>query len=57
MAVIDVSSLRVIPGRPYPMGPIVYDEGVRFTIFPAICSVLTCHLGGSVCPQYRRRAN
>ena len=33
MAVIDVSSLRVIPGRPYPMGPIVYDEGVRFTIF------------------------
>ncbi|NLF57622.1 MAG: glycogen debranching enzyme, partial [Candidatus Hydrogenedens sp.] len=29
----DYSKLRVIPGRPYPMGPIVYDEGVRFTVF------------------------
>ncbi len=33
MATIDHSKLRVIPGRPYPAGVSVYDEGVRFTIF------------------------
>ncbi len=30
---IDVSRLQVTVGRPYPLGPVVYSEGVRFTIF------------------------
>ena len=30
---IDTSKLTVTAGRPYPMGPIVYEEGIRFTIF------------------------
>ncbi len=29
----DVSKLSVIPGRPYPTGTTVYDNGVRFTVF------------------------
>jgi len=33
MPKIDIASLEVIPGRPYPMGITVYDSGVRFTIF------------------------
>lgn len=32
-SVPDRSPYKVIPGRPYPSGPIVEDEGVRFTIF------------------------
>jgi len=30
---IDPSILQVTVGRPYPLGPIVYEEGIRFTIF------------------------
>ncbi len=30
---MDVSKLKVIPGRPYPTGTAVYEKGVRFTIF------------------------
>jgi len=30
---IDPKKLSVTAGRPYPMGPIVYEEGTRFTIF------------------------
>jgi glycogen operon protein len=33
MPKIDVSSLKVTTGRPYPMGPMVDENGVRFTIF------------------------
>lgn len=33
MPKIDTSQLFVTPGRPYPMGPIVLNEGIRFTIF------------------------
>lgn len=33
MIKIDVSKLKVTVGRPYPLGPIVYDAGIRFTIF------------------------
>ena len=33
MRKIPVARLRTTPGRPYPMGPVVYDEGVRFTVF------------------------
>jgi len=33
MNTIDTSKLSVTAGRPYPMGPIVYEEGIRFTIF------------------------
>ena len=33
MARIDVSSLIVSPGRLYPLGAVVYDSGVRFSIF------------------------
>ena len=29
----DYAKLRVIPGRPYPVGPAVYDSGIRFTVF------------------------
>ncbi|NLV42223.1 MAG: glycogen debranching protein GlgX [Candidatus Hydrogenedentes bacterium] len=29
----DYTKLRVIPGRPYPVGPAVYDSGIRFTVF------------------------
>lgn len=32
-AEINPAKLRVYPGRPYPIGPAVYDEAVRFTIF------------------------
>ena len=30
---MDFSKLQVIPGRPYPMGIAVYEQGVRFTVF------------------------
>jgi len=30
---VNYHLLDVIPGRPYPMGPIVYPDGVRFTLF------------------------
>ena len=30
---VDYRALRVTTGRPYPLGPIVYDSGIRFTIF------------------------
>ena len=30
---LDVSKLRVIAGRPYPTGPSVCENGMRFTIF------------------------
>ncbi len=30
---IEIDKLRVIPGRPYPVGTAVYEEGMRFTIF------------------------
>jgi isoamylase len=33
MPKIDVDQLKVSTGRPYPMGPMVDDNGVRFTIF------------------------
>ena len=33
MPAIDYSRLRVIPGRPYPAGVSVYEEGARFTVF------------------------
>ncbi len=33
MATIDLSKIRVTVGRPYPNGPIVYENGIRFTIF------------------------
>lgn len=33
MRKINPERLRVTVGRPYPMGPIVYDNGIRFTIF------------------------
>lgn len=33
MSRIDVSKLQVTIGRPYPLGPVVYEEGIRFTIF------------------------
>ena len=29
----DFSKLQVMPGRAYPMGTAVYNEGVRFTVF------------------------
>ncbi len=33
MNTIDVSQMKVTAGRPYPLGPVVYSEGIRFTIF------------------------
>ena len=33
MPKIDITNIQVRPGRPYPMGAAVYDEGVRFSIF------------------------
>jgi glycogen operon protein len=30
---LNAADYQVIPGRPYPSGPVVYDQGVRFTIF------------------------
>ncbi len=30
---MEYDALQVIPGRPYPMGTAVYEEGVRFTVF------------------------
>ena len=30
---VDAAKLEVIPGRPYPAGPMVYDAGIRFTLF------------------------
>ncbi len=30
---IDLDRIKVYAGRPYPMGPAVYEEAVRFTIF------------------------
>ncbi len=33
MSGLDTSTLTVTAGRPYPMGPVTYAEGIRFTIF------------------------
>jgi glycogen operon protein len=33
MGNLNIEALDVTPGRPYPMGPVVTDGGVRFTIF------------------------
>jgi glycogen operon protein len=35
MSAVDFSALVVSPGRPYPLGPVVYEHGLgtRFTIF------------------------
>lgn len=33
MTKLDTSKLRVTAGRPYPTGPVVYENGIRFTIF------------------------
>lgn len=33
MSKIDVSTLEVHPGRLYPLGPVVYESGVRFSVF------------------------
>ncbi len=33
MARYDYSQLVLRPGRPYPTGPVVYDNGVRFAVF------------------------
>ncbi len=33
MPKINLANLKVTAGRPYPMGPIVYENAVRFTIF------------------------
>ena len=30
---MNYQNLDVIPGRPYPMGPVVYPDGIRFTLF------------------------
>ncbi len=33
MTKLDTSKLRITAGRPYPTGPVVYENGIRFTIF------------------------